>query len=105
MAAIIAWREFAVKVRDILDELGEKMTKNDTIWDRIARLPENRLPAGRTHDDLKDLWRRRNYVMKDGDEITPGKAAEILDGVAEFIEHNTPESAFWQSPGDRAASI
>jgi hypothetical protein len=92
VAAIIAWRELTVTVHAILDALGRQTSVDDTIWDRIGMLPDDALPAGQTRRGLLDLWQKRNYVMKDGDEIAPDNAAKILAGVAKFIDHNTPVS-------------
>jgi hypothetical protein len=91
VAAIIAWREFAVRVRDILEARGERMTKSDTIWDRIAMLLASNVPQGWTQERLTTLWWGRNKAMKDGEDIPGPEATRILDGVEKFIEKNTPE--------------
>jgi hypothetical protein len=88
VAAIIAWREFAVRVRDILEDCGKKMTTDDSIWDRIAKLPAGNVPQGWTLERLKTLWWGRNEAMKDGEDIPSPEAARILKGVGEFIKHN-----------------
>jgi hypothetical protein len=94
VAAITAWREFAVKVRNILEAGGKKMTKDDSIWNRIARLPAGNVPQGWTPEGLKTLWWGRNEAVKDGEDIPGPEGTRILNGVGKFIEHNTPEPHF-----------
>ena len=87
VAAMIAWREFETKVRNMLGSLGEKAS----IWELIERLPESSFPPSLAKDKL-NLWRKRNPVIHAGHELkTSEDASVILDGVIAFIDHNDHE--------------
>jgi hypothetical protein len=100
IAAIIAWRQFGVEVRKILEAGGEAVTDKDNIWKRIDKLPAQNIPARWTKEDLKSLWWWRNEVMKDGDEIAPSEAERILNGIEEFLDHNEQLTARLDSVPD-----
>jgi len=98
VAAMIAWREIEIAIRKTLHGCGEKATGNFDVL--IERLPAGALPRNLTKRDLVDLWRRRNPVMHQGEEIAEQEtisrlyAARVLHGVVEFIEKNGSESEF-----------
>ena len=93
VAAIIAWREFEAKVREVTNS----RYKEASMPSLIDILLPNKLPPNQTKDGLKRLWTvcGRNPIMHQGDEISDkAEARRVLNGVDEFIEHNTPEFLF-----------
>jgi hypothetical protein len=93
-AASIGWVALAIKVREILKDRGVPMTTGDTIRNRFDKLSDEELPEGWTKNDLKEIWGKRNLVMKEDADISSQDAASVLIKVEEFIEHNTREAAW-----------
>jgi hypothetical protein len=100
VAAIIAWREFAVKVREMVDSLRLKITGDDRkkIWTLIEILEtHNKIPPHWKKDDLEELWRKRNKVMKEGyDDITLTEATRIVNQVEKFIRESPKAGDPWR---------
>jgi hypothetical protein len=103
-AAIIAWREFETKVREVTG-CYEKVS----MFSLIDRLQHDEVPQHRTKDFLKDLWSwrgpGRNPIMHQGAKISDKKEAKrVLNGVVEFIERQ-PRSGTAKAVRDPWASI
>jgi hypothetical protein len=105
VAAIIAWREFEVKIREVHARNNRPVTLKDTVWYLIDHLPQRALCGNA--QELNQLWVRRNAVMHDGESLTAkhpfekmtaseraseiSKARSILNAICRFINHNTDE--------------
>jgi hypothetical protein len=97
VAAIIAWRELEKEMRRIIGK-GRDAKMSDLI-DTVGILKPAMLPVGWTSETLRNLWKRigpvRHSVMHPVStevyEVTPEEAGQILKGVREFVDHNTPQ--------------
>lgn len=95
VAAIVAWREMEKEVRRVLGK--DRNAKMCDLLDAVGTLKPAALPVGWTSETLRNLWKRigpgRNLVMhalSTEDEVTPEEAEQIVNGVREFVDHNTP---------------
>jgi hypothetical protein len=86
VAAIAAWLEFELMVRKVLAKVGVRTSRNDTMDDLIRNLPTEAIPQSR--DDLKNVWRRRNDVMHQGEKLSREAAEWVLQDVLHFVEYN-----------------
>jgi hypothetical protein len=87
LGAIIAWREFECRARDLLRNRGDKTVKEvrDLHMDNvIALLP----PSRGTEYTLRRLWKYRNPVMHEDYEIPMEEAKKVVRCVDDFIEDN-----------------
>jgi hypothetical protein len=87
LGAIIAWREFECRARDLLRNRGDRTVKevHALHMDDVAAL----LPPSRsTEYTFADLWKYRNPVMHEDYEIPVEEAKKVVRCVDEFIEDN-----------------
>lgn len=81
VAAMIAWREFEVELRDVVRvEVGDR----STFPALVEKLRPEHLPPGQSKTFLKYLWKQRNKVMHEGYEVTD--AAEIVREATVFLD-------------------
>lgn len=86
VAAMIAWREFEIAARYVVDSSGDPAPK--AMWDVIGSL---RLSTSEKRN-LRSLWSPlRKEVIHNNFEITKEEAKKVLTGVVKFIQDNVPE--------------
>jgi hypothetical protein len=84
LGAIIAWREFEVKARELLYTRGRTRTQvgNLKMSDVIPLLRKE------LNIECEVIWQNRNAVMHDDRVIRDEEAKMVVDGVQQFIDSN-----------------
>jgi hypothetical protein len=84
LGAIIAWREFEVKARELLSNRGWRETHDRSFkMSRVIALLQKELSV-----DYTELWQKRDPVMHDDRVIRDEEAKMVVNGVQRFIEGN-----------------
>lgn len=85
LGAIIAWREFEIRVRGLPHFRGNGRDPRTKMACLIACLPPGE------KEIYADIWKRRNPVMHEDEEIEAYDAQKVVKKVQEFLDQNKPK--------------